>query len=186
VGSSGQVLAIEPSPLVFPYLEQNIRLNKVRNVAALRLALSDRDDEEAPFYVPPSDHFGMGALAPQFHVSPCAVSAKTLDHVIAEQAVATVKVLKVDVEGHEVAVFRGGRGLLSGFAAPTVIFEFCDWAEQRFPGVSVGDAQRFLMSLGYQIWRLREYRVGARPLDAPITRGAEMLVAQRRGPNGRS
>lgn len=180
VGAQGRVLAIEPSPEVFPYLEQNIAMNSLDNVQALRIALSDENRDGVPFYAAPADHFGMGALAPQFHVEPCPVSARTLDDVVAEKRLRSVTVLKVDVEGHELAVFRGGRQLLETSPAPAIVFEFCDWAEQRFPDTHAGQAQEFLMNLGYRIWRIGEYGNG-RPLEAPITRGSAMLVAEQTG-----
>jgi FkbM family methyltransferase len=176
VGARGVVLAFEPSPAVFPYLERNIAMNSLDNVQALRVALSDENRKHVPFYVAPADHFGMGALVPQFHVEPCAVSTRTLDDIVAEKGLSRATVLKVDVEGHEVAVFRGGQRFLTSSPSPAVVFEFCDWAEQRF--THAGQAQEFLMNLGYRIRRIADYERGA-PLETPITRGSAMLVATR-------
>ena len=177
VGPRGRVLAVEPSPAVFPYLEQNIRLNHLENVLPLRLALSDGTHDRVPFYTAPASHFGMGALAPQFHTEPCSVVTKSLDEVVADNALPFVSVLKVDVEGHEFAVFRGARKLLERTPGPAIVFEFCDWAEMRFG--DPGQAQTFLMDLGYRIWPLRGYRNSNLPLEAPLSSGSAMLVAER-------
>ena len=89
-------------------------------------------------------------------------------------------VIKVDVEGHELAVFRGGQKLFARNPSPVLVFEFCDWAERRFPNAYPGQAQEFLMSLGYRIWRLQDYLNCDRPLEVPLTRGSAMLVAERK------
>lgn len=179
VGGNGRIVAIEPSPVVFSYLERNIQINRLDTVTALNVAASDQNRNEVPFYTAPSDHFGMGALAPQFHQEPCMVETRTLDEIVAANKLQRVAVLKVDVEGHEVAVFRGAQKLLLGSPAPAIIFEFCDWAESRFVGGYPGQAQEFLMSLGYRLRQLAEHGALGRPLDAPLTSGSAMLVADR-------
>jgi len=179
VGGLGRVLAIEPSPSVFPYLERNIALNGLANVVTARVAVSDSNRDNVPFYQAPVDHFGMGALAPQFYSESCPVMTRTLDHLVESQQLDHVSVLKIDVEGHEAAVFRGARKLLARSPGPLVIFEFCDWAEARFPNASAGDAQRFLSRLGYRLWRLDDYSRGRPPLKDPLTKGAAMIVGMR-------
>lgn len=179
VGAEGRVVAIEPSPTVFRYLQRNVESNLLDNVTAMRVAASDENREAAPFYAAPMDHFGMGALAPQFHHEPCVVKTRTLDDILTASKLRRVAVLKVDVEGHEAAVFRGAKELLVNSPAPAIIFEFCDWAEARFQGGYPGQAQEFLMSLGYSIWLLADHGYRGRPLKTPLTRGSAMLVAER-------
>lgn len=86
-------------------------------------------------------------------------------------------VIKVDVEGHEANVFLGAKRVLTGPEPPHIIFEFCDWAGGR--ATQLGEAQRVLMSYGYQIWRLDDYTSKKRPLSKPITSGLLSLVAVR-------
>jgi len=180
VGAKGRVLAIEASPRIFPYLERNVQLNHLDNVIVANFAASDGAEDEASFYEAPAAQFGMGSLAPQFDVKPATVKTRTLDGLLKDQGIDRVAVLKVDVEGHEAAVFRGSEGLLRGPGAPAIVFEFCDWAENRFGESRPGAAQAFLMSLGYKIWRLSDLAKGsARPLSEPLTSGSAMLAALR-------
>ena len=176
VARSGCVIAIEPSPLVFPYLERNIALNGLTNVRLVQCAAHNRDGETVLFYEAPVEHFGMGSLGAQFHNSPVPVLCRTLDHILNEQQIEKVDVMKVDVEGFEAAVFEGAEKLLTGDRAPLILFEFCD-CENRVPGGSVGDAQRLLKRWGYRIWRLKEIVHGRRPLQHVVTAGFDMLVA---------
>lgn len=174
VGSKGCVLAVEPSPRIFPYLKRGIALNGLSNVRMRHCAAFSHNSDNIPFYEPPIDHFGMGALAVQFHDHPIAVSAQALDHILAEERIGHVDLLKVDVEGFEAAVFLGAERLLTGDDPPLIVFEFCDWAEARVPGGKVGDAQKLLLDYGWQIYRLADL---SQPLKKPLIKGFETLVA---------
>jgi FkbM family methyltransferase len=178
VGQRGRVLAIEASPRILTYLEKNAQLNHLRNVTIVGSAASDVMREGVDFYEAPIEKFGMGSMAPQFNIEPILVKTRTLDDLIKEHQVEHVAVLKVDVEGHEASVFRGALQLLKRPSPPAIVFEFCDWAERRFDDRHSGDAQRFLMTLGYDIFRLSElHRGGSRALSEPLTKGSAMLAA---------
>jgi FkbM family methyltransferase len=178
VGAHGKVIGVEASPAVFPYLEHNVAANDLPNVFLYECALCDHDDLIAQFWEAPATKFGMGALAPQFEVEPVNVRTRTLDSVLSDLEIEHVDVLKVDVEGFEAGVFRGAQRLLSGPNPPIVIFEFCDWAEQR-SGQGPGAAQRVIADYGYTLWRLKHFPNGA-PLDGLVTEGSDMLVAAHR------
>jgi FkbM family methyltransferase len=177
IGPTGCVLAIEPAPRIFPYLNRNVTLNRLSNVRLRQCAAFNRAEPKLPFWEAPIEHFGMGALAAQFHACPIAVSSQPLDRILIDESIGRVDVLKVDVEGCERAVFQGAEQLLTRDDAPVILFEFCDWAEARMPGGEVGDAQRLLLGYGYEIYRLSDFvRRQKNPLKDVIVRGFEMLV----------
>jgi hypothetical protein len=62
-----------------------------------------------------------------------------------------------------------------------IIFEFCDWAEERAPNYQVGDAQRLLQSWGYNLRRLENDAARRPPLKEPLTEGFATIVARRDG-----
>jgi FkbM family methyltransferase len=177
LGADGRVIAIESSPKVFSYLQRNVTLNALTNITLAQCAAADTDRLEAPFYEAPLDNFGMGSLGAQFHDSPISVTTRTLDSILEEQRIGRVNLIKVDVEGFEVAVFRGAKKLLTGDNPPTILFEFCDWAEERVPGGQIGDAQRLLEEWGYSIWRIEDKIAGKPPLTQTMMTGYDMLVA---------
>jgi FkbM family methyltransferase len=178
--NSGTVVAIEASPAVYPYLARNIELNDLHNIRLHHCAALDRDLDTVAFYEAPKDHFGMGALAAQFSGKAVSVTARTLDSILAQDGIDRVDALKVDVEGFEGQVFVGATKLLTGSRPPTIIFEFCDWAERRAQNAPIGQAQRFLLDLGYSIYRIADF-VSLRPqaLREPLLSGYEQLVAYR-------
>ncbi|MCI0391796.1 MAG: FkbM family methyltransferase [Acidobacteria bacterium] len=177
VGPKGCVIAIEPSPQVFPFLKKNVALNGLSNVRLIQCAAFNSDGQTVPFYEAPVDRFGMGSLGSQFEANPVPVLTHTLDYLLDEHMIGQVDVIKVDVEGFEAAVFRGAEKILTGNKPPVVVFEFCDWAEDRVPGGRIGAAQRALRDWGYRIWRLDGLLRGNPPLAEVLTRGFEILVA---------
>lgn len=123
----------------------------------------------------------MGALSPQFGAQPVAVTAITLDQILAEEKINHVDLLKVDVEGFEALVFQGAKRLLTGQNPPLVVFEFCDWAERRTAGIEMRSAQQILKEWDYRFWRLSDFICNRDiPLGNILVKGSEMLVAARR------
>lgn len=178
VGTDGRVLAIEPSPRIFPYLRDNVQMNRLGNVRLQNCAAYHCDQSEVPFYESPQDQFGMGSLGAQFHEQPVAVPAQTLDSLLEKEGLHHVDLLKVDVEGYEQSVFKGAQRLLSAPDAPILLFEFCDWAETRAAGGHAGNAQRLLWDYGYEIWHLSDFLGKKRGSCKEIlVKGFAMLVA---------
>ena len=71
----------------------------------------------------------------------------------------------------------GAANLLYSASPPPIVFEFCDWAEERaFPGKK-GLAQTLLMDAGYWLWTLPDHLRCRPPLGFPITEGAHSIVA---------
>ena len=177
LGAEGRVIAIESSPTIYPYLKRNVELNGLSNIRLIQCAASDTDLQEVPFYEAPIESFGMGSLGAQFNGKPIPVITRTLDSILSERGVDRVDLIKVDVEGFEVGVFKGAEKLLNGPDAPLIAFEFCDWAEDRVPGGRRGNAQRALKDYGYRIWKLHDFLRGKQPLSDVLTAGFETLVA---------
>jgi FkbM family methyltransferase len=172
-----KVVAIEPSPQVLPFLKRNVELNNLNNVAIVECAASGPDSDSVPLYLPPVSHFGMASSAAQFNIEPITVRAKSLNTILQEQGVTVVSVMKIDVEGFEAEVILGAANLLYSASPPPIVFEFCDWAEERaFPGKK-GRAQTLLLDAGYWLWTLPDYFRCRPPLGFPITEGAHSIVA---------
>lgn len=172
-----RVLAVEASPAIYRYLTGNIERNRAANVTPLCCAAGEQAALCA-FYEAPAHHFGMGAMAAQFGVEPVQVPVQPLDALLRQASARRIGALKVDVEGFESQVFLGGREILGGRDAPVVVFEFCDWAEER-ARLRPGSAQEILMAQGFRIWRVPDYLRGGAALDSPMTSGSANLVAIR-------
>jgi hypothetical protein len=132
------------------------------------------------FYNAPEAKFGMGSLTNRFGTEGIAVPTVALDDAVRAHGIDRVRAIKVDVEGFELGVFQGATQILTQPSAPVVFFEFNDWAENRpEQGVRAGDAQRYLLSLGYHLQRLDDFLAGLLPGSEVIETGSADLVAIR-------
>jgi FkbM family methyltransferase len=145
VGRNGHVLAYEPQPALASYLRAASRRGPMRRVDLRSRALSDQAGE-AMLSIPIEDGnriVGQATLrdigeAVELHRVPVAV----LDDEVMPGRVAF---MKVDVEGHELALLRGARRLLAE-DRPTLLVE----VEARHAGGRVEELGALLLDeLGY-------------------------------------
>ena len=175
VGHQGRVYAFEPSPRIFPYLKKNSL--KHPQIKSLETALSSKKGTTV-FYQAPEHKFGMGTLSALEGWVPTEVKIDTLDGFCQAAGMGRVDFIKIDTEGHEVDVFRGGRETLSKNHQVIIVFEFSDWAEKNAYG-KCGESPRLLAEMGFDLASLEKGgRLRALGTDLPIT-GTWNLVACR-------
>jgi FkbM family methyltransferase len=119
VGSRGQVTVFEPGPNNLPYIRANV--GGKSNVRLIEKAVADFAGT-APFYVENytgqnnslladyvrfQDNLRSAGLQPEGQKSVIQVDCITLDDFLAESGVRTPSLIKIDVEGAELAVLRG-------------------------------------------------------------------------------
>jgi FkbM family methyltransferase len=155
VGPGGEVHAFEPLPSEFAKLSANVRLNGFHDRVRLnQLAVSDH----AGLVELHTAGDGLGAYAslgrPLWNQGGgvAQVSAITLEQYVRDASCPRIDVLKMDVEGAETAVLRGGHGLFAGHDAPLIICEFSD-ATAAGLGHSTGTLRDTLEGLGYGLFR---------------------------------
>lgn len=149
VGAAGQVDVFEPQPTLAAALQAMVRDRGWRNVRVEHLGLSSSPgvlsllvppggpSPGASFERPASDDAAGDAID---------VPVSTIDDWVEEHQRNNVRLIKVDVEGHELEVFRGAQRTL-GTQGPALLFE----CEQRHRASgSVEGVFRYLESLGYR------------------------------------
>ncbi len=165
VGPSGRVFAFEPSAREAALLERNIAQNGFTNVTIVRGALSDREGE-ARFAV--ATDGGTNSLAKTTHPEQIiekwdTVPVTTLDAFVERHGVARVDMMKIDVEGGECDVLRGGQRLFQRDDAPVVLSEFCDLTAAGF-GSSGRKLYEAWEAFGYGLYELAQHdRVALSP-----------------------
>lgn len=107
VGSNGEVIACEPYPANAAALKENLALNNARNVRIVEMALGSQPGELS--LAPAGDSGGITALD-WGQGERVTASMTTLDEVAAGMPAITL--LKLDVEGWEPHVLRGGSAAL--------------------------------------------------------------------------
>jgi FkbM family methyltransferase len=153
IGDTGSVHAFEPTPDIFSRLRANVEFNGFMNININQLALADRCGSSV-FYLYKQN--AMNSLSIQDWIgnpiNQIEVETITLDKYVQMRRLAKVDLIKIDVEGAELAVLRGGSKLLSGFNAPILICEFSEPPTRGF-GHTTTSLRDFLETLGYQLFR---------------------------------
>lgn len=112
-----QVIACEPVPLSFKILNDQLKKFETDNVQSHQVALSDKE-ETRNIYIPVIDGttnyyragFEAGSKQNGYSVD---VTCTTLDNLLNQINECTF--IKLDVEGHELPVIRGGKQVLKNF-----------------------------------------------------------------------
>lgn len=154
VGSTGHVYAFEPCSETYERLVTNIELNGLANVSHYRLALSDRAAEtQMTISVDGFDAFNSLArpvMGKELRLE--TVTCTTWDSfAVGHGLIGRVTMMKIDVEGWESRVLRGGYDALRRTDAPVLQVEFFDEACVS-AGSSCNAVYRLLEELGYQIF----------------------------------
>jgi FkbM family methyltransferase len=157
VGPAGQVHSFEPDPETFAWLRRNTELNALSNVSVNQIALSDSAGTQT-FYFATTHDIGANSLAEPLNFSgrKAEVQCLPLDDYLRERGVSRVHLVKMDVEGAEMAVLAGGERLFSNPERPMLIMEFEEKRQRAF-GRSCREMGGWLVDHGYDL-----YRIGAR------------------------
>lgn len=140
VGSQGQVDSFEPVPDTFELLSHNARALRLENVRLRHVALSDAAGE-ATMHVPEYSSGGENLYESSLeHGEGRAVRVRrsVLDRELPEAAKPAF--MKIDVEGHELAMLRGATGVLDR-AHPALLIEMS--------AATAGEVEEFLRRRGY-------------------------------------
>ena len=125
IGSSGKLIAVEPSPKNIDIFNMNLKLNNISGIRVIDGAISDKS-EKKDFY-----------LAEQGNLNTFHATGTGLQHLTGEvvevnsytvpeimQGEGKLDLIRMDVEGHEVEVLNGMlESVRTGELKPTIIFE---------------------------------------------------------------
>jgi FkbM family methyltransferase len=144
VGPQGRVLAFEPQRLVFQTLCANVALNSLTNVDCYFAAVGAQEGSIRVPSVSPWDEENFGGLSLLgAHVGapvPCFMLDRFID-------LPSVNLLKIDVEGMEAEVLRGGAKLIAKFKP--ILYVENDRIDQSEA------LMRLIASFGYRLfWHL--------------------------------
>jgi FkbM family methyltransferase len=142
VGAEGRVTAIEAHPRIFGFLEENVRLNEVRNVELVNCAVGAVSGE-ARFSDERRDDMN------RVDAGDLRVRMERLDDLVADDV--PVALLKIDVEGYEKFVLDGGVRLIQRTLC--VFFEVSAGHFRRY-GYATSDVLDCLVKAGFRIYRM--------------------------------
>jgi FkbM family methyltransferase len=113
VGPSGFVVAVEPSPAVFPLLEETVAFNQSGAAVRCVNAAAGRDVGSMAIYSGPPHNIGLTTtVAERGFELEGVIPSRPLDDMLAPQEKAGLRMIKIDVEGREPDVMHGMEDLL--------------------------------------------------------------------------
>ena len=149
VGAQGQVVAFEPVTAVRERLLANLRINGLTNVTVRDVALS-ASSGTAVFFTGPQDDTGLASLRPLAASTQVTVVQARFDDLWDPSR--PVALIKIDVEGAELAALEGMAGCLDR-DSPDLIVEVTD-EYLRALGASAASLVTFLADKGYAMYRI--------------------------------
>jgi FkbM family methyltransferase len=128
--TSGKVFAFEPVDTFYNKLLDNISLNKFTNVERFQIGLSDAA-ETVPVYMDDVDVLGENEGLASIYKSKSRerfvqnIELKTLNEVVELLSITRIDFIKIDVEGAELKVLKGGKGTIVKFK-PKIMVEMSE------------------------------------------------------------
>ncbi len=128
VGGKGLVYSFEPSPETFSILTRNVEINGRENVRPFNLGLGSESGTSRLYR---NMEYGRGSASlvkkeTQEESEGVEITCSTLDELVATHGVSKVKLIKIDVEGWELEVIKGGLNFFADENAPVVCVEYSD------------------------------------------------------------
>jgi FkbM family methyltransferase len=152
VGPTGRVVAIEASPRNFLWLKENVNNNQLENVRLVNEAVWSSQGLLSLFQGPPQQS-GISTVVPSFaerhrgYEKAGQIRARPLPELLNPDEIATLRVLKIDVEGAEREVLLGLEPMLD--SAPEDLEIFLELNPTEY------DVERLLLPIrrrGFRAW----------------------------------
>lgn len=119
---ANKIYGIEPNPLAFTYLKRNVKLNKIKNVKLMNLAIGS-SKSILPFYISKNwnwSRFEKGDKGDDI-LSIKNIKIDTLDSLFKKEK---VDLLRMDVEGFELEIFKGAKKFIKRNPSLMILLEF--------------------------------------------------------------
>ncbi len=161
VGPTGQVIAFEPTPSTFAALQKNIAINGYQNIVQLRqCALSDHSGTASMnTFAEGNDVYNSFGVTSTVGGSKAqgmiAVPTTTLDESLRIDDVRTGAFIKIDVEGFEYQVIRGGASLLNKATDLIMMIELNEPASKQC-GSSTVNTLDLMQSFGFDAYYMSD------------------------------
>lgn len=137
---TGRIISIEPIPLNLEYLKENISRNRLTNVEIYPCAVSEREGSAELYFWGDEALYSFTPPVPRSVSVP--VEIRTLDAIARSAQVEVCHLLKIDVEGHEMAALKGAQRLLS--VTKQVILE----VDKKFS--TIPEMRAYFKALGFE------------------------------------
>lgn len=162
VGAKGRVDSFEPLPEIRRLLKMSLEQNHFTNTFVHEFALGSRSSQMT-IHRHPEVNRGSASLAwSGLENDTLAINVDTLDHTIYDISAQPIAMMKIDVEGWELEVLKGGQSALTRVPQPVLCIEFSRL--HPLEGGKPEDMVDLLNNLGYLPYRLKKTKSAPSPL----------------------
>ena len=124
VGKDGNVYAFEPNPRLYHLLEKTLKKNQSTNIHLFQIAIGNV--QRSMDLRIPKNNAGAASLVRNRDERDCEVvqvPVRRLSDIISDEGIQSIRFIKIDVEGFEAEVFRGGLDALKEIRPEAILFE---------------------------------------------------------------
>ena len=155
VKSTGSVVAFEPAARTCDYLQENVALNAFTNVTVVNKGLGDTTERRPLYYAEAALAEGTASLKyPKGRAASEPVTLDTIDNLIGE--LPAPNFIKIDVEGYQLEVLRGGEHCLKTHA-PVLMAELKDVGETNRNDFA--EIEQYVTDVGYSLYEVGKYGI---------------------------
>ena len=153
VENTGAVVAFEPAAHTCDYLHENISLNQLTNVTVVNKGIGDKAKQGNLYYCEAALTEGTASLKyAEGRAASESVTLDTIDNLIS--VLPPPNFIKIDVEGYQLEVLRGGEHCLK-MHAPLLMAELKDVGETNRDDFS--EIEKYIANLGYSLYEIGKY-----------------------------
>ncbi|MFA6554486.1 MAG: FkbM family methyltransferase [Candidatus Paceibacterota bacterium] len=161
IGSNGKIFAYEPENRNYSFLQKNIEVNRLTNVKAQKIGLSDKKGSNT-LYLDPNNK-GHHSLVYDKDKPGLTIELDTLDNSLKQFGSPKIDIIKIDIEGAEFLALEGMRETIQKSPNLIIFTEVYPKAMARLGG----NAQRYLENLaglGFSLSLIDENKKDIQPI----------------------
>ncbi|MFH0895772.1 MAG: FkbM family methyltransferase [Bacteroidota bacterium] len=147
------VYAFEPVETTCLKLKKNIQFNKINNIIVEQIALSDKEGY-AEMHISDSGYDAWNSLAGPLAEGPTVIKkikTTTLDTYVKAAGISKVALIKIDVEGWETHVLKGGTHFFQSGNADVMLIEFTE-KNLNMAGVNSETLYNAVQNCGFSLY----------------------------------
>lgn len=159
--------SFEPVPAAAKELADNIELNNLRKKIIVNHTCLGESIGEAEFFIPKHLGSAFASLKPHKRHEDCSVirvPIDTIDAYCSRQNIKEIDLIKIDVEGAELLVFKGAKNILAAENKPIILMETAKSLTRAF-GYEPSEVFAYLAEYGYVFYEFSQNKLT--PLKDP-------------------
>ena len=150
--NSGQIYAFEPAEEVYSDFQKNIALNNFQNIQLIQTGVSEKSGEITFNICEDNAYNSINSKPMRKVIRKITIPTTTIDDFCKQEKIHQIDIIKVDTEGAEYFILKGGKNILSKDNAPIL---FLEYNTQILKEVELSDIRNLLKDFGYSLYELR-------------------------------